>query len=164
MMETAPDETMLLSPTPSWLIAFVVVFGYVLLLYGLDSVVGFQLLRPVFAPATALGGAVAYWAFLWTMDLRDPRIWNDRSRFTEYVRDWANAAAQPMPSSERVEALRRQVKLSSGIVLAQQGGLVAGAGVGVTLLDHGGFLAIVGFGATMAVIGLAMRRWLVGRE
>jgi hypothetical protein len=60
--------------------------------------------------------------------------------------------------------LRRQARLSGGIVLAQQGGLVAGAGTGVTLLDYGGFLAIVGLGVAMVVVGLAMRRWLVGRE
>lgn len=164
MTNTARGEAAFPSPSPSWLIAFVMVFGYVLLLYGLDSVPGFQLLRPAFAPVAALGGALVYWTFLWAMDLRDPRIWNDPSRFNEYVRGWANATAQPMPSSDGVEALRRQARLTGGIVLAQQGGLVAGAGTGVTLLDHGGFLAIVGLGVAMVVVGLAMRRWLVGRE
>jgi hypothetical protein len=164
MIETGLEERAFPPPTPSWLIAFTVAAGYILILFGLDSVLPFQVLNPGFAPLAALGGALVYWAFLWLMDFRDPRIWRDPTRFTDYVRTWANITMRPMPDAGGMEDLRLEARRAGGIALAQQGGLVAGAAAGVTFLDYSGFLAVLVFGATMLMVGLALRRWLVGGE
>ena len=164
MNETALDEQSFLWPTPSWLIAFAAVVGYVLLLFGFDSVLPLQVLSPGFAPLAALGGILAYGILVWLMNSGDPRIWADTTRFTEYVRDWADLTARPMPDADSVANLRLRAKRTGGIALAQQAGLVAGAGAGVTVLDYSGFLAILAFGGTMLIVGLALRHWLVGRE
>jgi hypothetical protein len=152
------------TPVPSRLIVFTVAVGYVLLLFGLDSIASFRVLTPGFAPSGALGGVLAYGLFLWLVDLRDPRIWRDPKRFADYVRAWADAAAQPVPDAASVDMLRLHTRREGGIALAQQGGMVAGVGAGIPLLDYGGFLAVLASGATMLGVGLALRRWLVGRD
>lgn len=151
-------------PVPSWPVAYTVTAGYILLLFGIDSVAPTGVLRPAFAPVAALGGVLGYWLCRCTVERGDPRIWRDPVRFGERVRVLAAATGRPLPDDAHVGMLLTEARRTGGIALAQQGGMVAGAGAGVSLLDRGGFPAIVAFGVTMVVVGLTLRRWLVGRD
>ncbi len=163
MIEAAFDRGSPPFNSPTWIFAIAVTIFYILFLFGIDAVPSVRLLTPPFAPLAAVGGLLAYWILLYLITLRDPRIWRDATRFSAYLRTWAETTAQPVPDAAHIERLRLQARQTVGIAIAQQGGLVAGAGAGVTFLDHGGFIAILIFGGTMLIVGLALRPWLVGK-
>lgn len=160
MMRMAPGYANFPTPVPHWILAAVMAVGYAILVIGLDSAI--PTVNPWAAPFVAVGGVLLYALTLWLFRMRDPRVWRDAARFDEYVTTWANATSRTVPDAAGRERLRATIRYDAGIAMAQQSGAIAGAGAGAAVSDFGWLMVVIVFTGTMLVVGLTVRRWLVG--